>query len=239
MHPTILGPLISSVHFVAKATATPRPAMLVTVVPLPVSTPVPGGQTPHTATPGDGLTVIIAGLVVLIAVILLGNILIRATNPQFVETDYIPWFLLHYDVAAVALILITILGLTGTINAEVISGLFAGVIGYVLGTAGRRTADGTQGAAPGSPQVVTSSPLPDAKVNGSYSQTLHASGGTPPYSWSVSSSGKPLPPGLQLDSATGLLHGILTAGGPYDFSVVVTDNVHTLGTKVFNLTVNP
>lgn len=54
----------------------------------------------------------------------------------------------------------------------------------------------------------TGSTLPDANVNTLYRQTLLASGGTPPYTWTVSPA---LPTWLQLDAPTGTLTGIPTA----------------------------
>jgi len=229
----------------ARATTTPTAAPRVTVVPLPVAAPVPGAQTPSTAAPGSGLTVILAFLVVLIGIVLVANVLVQRRlqspffKPGFVEAGYVPWFLLHYDIAAVALILIVILGLTGTINAEVISGLFAGVVGYVLGNVGRRTADGAHDGGRGGPRVTTPSPLPNGQVNGSYAQSLSATSGTTPYTWSIGGSGNPLPAGLQLDSDTGLLHGKPTTVGKYDFTVLVTDGTHAVGAKVFQLIIDP
>ena len=47
------------------------------------------------------------------------------------------------------------------------------------------------------PSITTTSPLPAANVGQSYSQTLSATGGTPPYTWS---GGQGLPAGLTLGS---------------------------------------
>src|SRR5262249_54040563 len=54
------------------------------------------------------------------------------------------------------------------------------------------------------PSITTASPLPAATVGASYSQTLAATGGTPPYSWSVVAG--TLAQGLTL-STTGVISG--------------------------------
>jgi hypothetical protein len=67
--------------------------------------------------------------------------------------------------------------------------------------------------------VVTTS-LPAGTVGTAYSQTLAASGGTTPYSWSVA--GGALPGGLSMSSA-GAVTGTPTAAGSFTFTVRVTD----------------
>ena len=54
-----------------------------------------------------------------------------------------------------------------------------------------------------------------------YTRTLTASGGTPPYSWSIISGS--LPPGLSIDSLTGAVSGNPSALGAYGFDLAVTD----------------
>ena len=66
-----------------------------------------------------------------------------------------------------------------------------------------------------------------AQIGTAYSSACTASGGTPPYSWSVTSGG--LPSGLTLtpnaaDSHLATLAGTPTAIGSYSFSVTVTDS---------------
>src|SRR5690606_6309919 len=76
------------------------------------------------------------------------------------------------------------------------------------------------GAASADPVIVTTT-LNDAVEGLPYSQYLFADGGTPPYTWSVSTGS--LPAGLTLDPATGLVSGTPTAPGTVGFIVTVTD----------------
>src|SRR5207245_9435345 len=71
-----------------------------------------------------------------------------------------------------------------------------------------------------SPLQITSSQLPGGTVSSAYSATLSASGGTPPYSWSVSSG--TVPTGLSL-SSSGTLSGTPTVAGSFPFTVAVKD----------------
>jgi hypothetical protein len=72
------------------------------------------------------------------------------------------------------------------------------------------------------PLVITStSPLADGAVGLAYSQTLAASGATPPYTWSVAAG--TLPDGLQL-SPGGAIQGTAMQAGTFNFTAKVTDN---------------
>jgi hypothetical protein len=70
------------------------------------------------------------------------------------------------------------------------------------------------------PLQITSSQLPGGTVGNAYNATLSASGGTSPYSWSVSSG--TLPAGLSL-SSSGTLSGTATVAGTFPFTVAVKD----------------
>jgi hypothetical protein len=73
----------------------------------------------------------------------------------------------------------------------------------------------------GSLQITTQS-LPDAQVGVPYSQTLTASGGTAPYTWSTKGAG--LPNGLKLDPVSGTISGTIVAtAAPVTITFVVTD----------------
>ena len=70
---------------------------------------------------------------------------------------------------------------------------------------------------------VTTTALPSGQVGTAYSTTLAASGGTPPYQWSISSGA--LPPGLTLSASTGVISGTpTTAENAEAVTVQVSDS---------------
>ncbi len=71
------------------------------------------------------------------------------------------------------------------------------------------------------PLTITTSSLPGATAGSSYTATIDASGGTPPYSWSITSGS--LPPGLSL-SSDGIIAGTPTVQGNASFTAQVTDS---------------
>jgi hypothetical protein len=78
-----------------------------------------------------------------------------------------------------------------------------------------------RGSATPAPLVLTTTDLPSATQGVSYSATLTASGGTPPYNWSITAGS--LPAGLTLNPSTGLISGTPTAGGKLFFTAQVSD----------------
>ena len=84
--------------------------------------------------------------------------------------------------------------------------------------------------------IVTASPLLSGFANGAYSQTLGATGGSAPYTWSVASGA--LPGGLTLSSG-GTIAGTPSAAGTFNFTVQVRDSNSATATKPFALTVMP
>jgi subtilisin family serine protease len=89
--------------------------------------------------------------------------------------------------------------------------------------------------APVPPPVITTTSLPGGTVGVSYSQTLQASGGTPPYSWSLESGG--LPAGLTLNASTGAITGTPTSGVTSSFTVKVTDTATQSDTQALSIAV--
>jgi hypothetical protein len=94
---------------------------------------------------------------------------------------------------------------------------------------------------PCAPMITTASPLASGTQGAAYSQTLAASGGTPPYSWLLALGPAPvnLPAGLLLNAATGQISGTPTTPGASSFSIEVVDSQQAVATKAFTLTVNP
>jgi uncharacterized protein (TIGR03437 family) len=86
---------------------------------------------------------------------------------------------------------------------------------------------------PAAPSITTTS-LSNATVLTPNSQTLAATGGTPPYTWTLA--GGSLPPGLALAS-TGTISGTPSMVASYTFSVKVTDSAGLSAVQTLSLTV--
>ncbi len=85
------------------------------------------------------------------------------------------------------------------------------------------------------PVQITTSSLPASTIGTTYTQPLAATGGSPPFTWSLKSGS--MPPGLTLDPA-GAIRGSAKAAGSYTFSLQVADNTGASATKSYALTVN-
>ena len=87
---------------------------------------------------------------------------------------------------------------------------------------------------PAPPMVMTTS-LPGGTINTAYAQTtLAASGGTPPYTWSASTGS--LPPGISV-SAAGVVSGMPTVVGTFDFTIQVKDAIGATATQALSIAV--
>jgi uncharacterized repeat protein (TIGR03803 family) len=85
------------------------------------------------------------------------------------------------------------------------------------------------------PLVITNTTLPADRIGIAYSQTLTASGGTPPYIWSLSGTSV-LPTGLAL-STQGVISGTPTAAGTTNFTLQVTDSASQVAGGAFSITI--
>ncbi len=91
-------------------------------------------------------------------------------------------------------------------------------------------------APPPSPVIITTS-LPDATATTAYNAKVEATGGTPPYTWSLESGS--LPAGLALDPANGTIAGTPTTAANASFVVRVTDTNAKNDTQTLLLRVAP
>ena len=99
---------------------------------------------------------------------------------------------------------------TATVVVVNPGGLLSNSVPFVVGT---------------SSLTISTSFLPGSVVGTAYSLTLSATGGAPPYSNWVVSTGS-LPPGLTLNATNGVISGLPSsaAGSPFSFTVIVKDS---------------
>jgi hypothetical protein len=86
------------------------------------------------------------------------------------------------------------------------------------------------------PLSVSTTSLPDAAVDNAYKQQVRATGGIPPYTWSLASGS--LPSWAFLNSSTGTINGIPPATGSVSFMVKATDSETPALTATQALTLN-
>src|SRR5207249_12050501 len=82
--------------------------------------------------------------------------------------------------------------------------------------------------------ITTPTALPGGTVSVPYSITLTASGGTPPYLWTVTNGTLPL--GVTLAAASGVLSGNPQSAGTFSFTVKVSDSASLSASQTFILT---
>jgi hypothetical protein len=82
--------------------------------------------------------------------------------------------------------------------------------------------------------VITTTSLPNGTKGSNYSQTLSVSGGSAPYTWSMSGA----PSWLSLNVSTGIISGKPTSSGTYSFTVKVTDSSGNTATQSLMIKIN-
>jgi hypothetical protein len=87
--------------------------------------------------------------------------------------------------------------------------------------------------APAALSITTGRAFPDVLLNSSFQQTLTATGGTPPYTWSASG----LPAGLTLNASQGVISGTVTQAGNFGIAITVTDSALAQSQDRFTLNV--
>jgi hypothetical protein len=90
-------------------------------------------------------------------------------------------------------------------------------------------------AAAGSPLAITTSSLPSGKSGTAYSNAVAASGGTAPYSWTITAGS--LPAGVSLAGSAGLISGTPTVTGTSSFTATATDAGSPAQTKSVPLSI--
>ena len=87
-------------------------------------------------------------------------------------------------------------------------------------------------------QTITVSPgtLPNGTVGTPYSQALTQTGGIGTITWSVTAGA--LPPGLLLNSGTGVLSGTPTQMGTFNFTITATDGNNCTGSQAYSVLID-
>lgn len=80
----------------------------------------------------------------------------------------------------------------------------------------------------------SSAVLASGTVAAVYTQTVDASGGTAPYSYTYSGA---VPPGLTLNTMTGVISGAPTTTGTYNFTITATDANHATGSTSYSIVI--
>jgi uncharacterized protein (TIGR03437 family) len=89
---------------------------------------------------------------------------------------------------------------------------------------------------PPSPLTVSGGALANGAVAAAYLASVRATGGAPPYSWSVL--GGALPRGVSVSGA-GIVQGVPTAPGVYSFTAEATDSSGATASATYTLTISP
>ena len=135
-------------------------------------------------------------------------------------------------------------GLTLNASTGVISGTLtaAGTFNFTITATDANSCPGSRPysiviAGPAGCPVITVNPatLPPGVIGTLYSQTVSAIGGTAPYTFAVSSGA--LPPGLTLNSATGVIAGTPNTPGQFSFTITATDANSCPGSRPYSIVI--
>jgi hypothetical protein len=85
--------------------------------------------------------------------------------------------------------------------------------------------------------TVAPNTLPNPTAGIAYSQTVTASGGSAPYSYTLTAG--TLPAGLALNTSSGAVSGIPTTAGVANFTITATDANNFIGSQAYSVTVAP
>jgi hypothetical protein len=85
------------------------------------------------------------------------------------------------------------------------------------------------------PPNITTTSLPNGQRGVAYNQTLQATGGVTPYTWSLASGSLPI--GVSLNGATGVISGTPTKKGTFSFVVRVRDSQAVPGQDTQSLSI--
>jgi len=132
----------------------------------------------------------------------------------------------------------TSLAAAGTASVSVITpghkGGTSNALVFTINAAASSGGTGSGGGTTTTPLTVATTSIPTGTTGTSYSATVSATGGSAPYTWSVST-GTP-PPGLTLSSA-GALSGVPTTSGSYSFTAQVKDAASHVATYSYAMSV--
>ena len=152
-------------------------------------------------------------------------------NVTVIGLNFVPGSLVQWNATSIPTAYISSTQLTGAVpTAFLTSG--AAVSVTVVNPGGAASAGVTFTVGPFN-LAVTTAALPDGLVGAVYSQTLSASGGTPPYAWALTSGA--LPDGLTLDGSSGRISGTPTAAVSSTLTVTVTDGAARTVAKTLSL----
>ncbi len=132
------------------------------------------------------------------------------------------------------------LGLNSTTGAITGTPTTAGVFSFIVTATDNNDCTGNRAysilitACP--PITLSPATLPAGVISTPYSKTVTASGGTAPYTYTVSSGA--LPDGLGLNSTTGAITGTPTTAGVFSFIVTATDDNGCTGLQAYTIAVN-